>query len=370
MRILIYSPAFYPSVGGIETLVQTLAHEFVREGHEVKVVAQTTGLSADDDEQFPYEVIRRPRAARLLGLARWCEIYFQPNVSLRGLWPLAFTRRRAWVAAHNNWYTRADGTLGWQDRLKHFLARYATGISVSPAVAAHVSGAPSVVIPNAYREDVFRLMPHVERDRELVFAGRLVSDKGADLLLDALAQLKTRGLAPRLTIVGGGPEEEALRRQVEELGLAGQVSFTGIKRSVELAQLLNAHRVMVVPSRWNEPFGIVALEAVACGCVVVGSSGGGLPDAIGPCGMTFPNNDAEALAHALEELLTSEHLVASFRAGAELHLSRHRPREVARAYLKVFEQALGGGAMDEGQEIQVHAKTLEAAKRRVSVERR
>ena len=116
--------------------------------------------------------------------------------------------------------------------------------------------------------------------------------------------------------------------------------FAGVKSGDELAQLLNAHKVMVVPSRWDEPFGIVALEAVACGCAVVGSAGGGLPEAIGPCGVTFPNNDAVALARALEDLLTNDAKLASLRAGAEAHLARHRPREVARAYLKVFEQAL------------------------------
>lgn len=350
MKILIYSPAFHPSVGGIETLVSTLAREFAREGHEVKVVTRTpaAATAAGGDGEFPFEVVRGPGRLRLLRLVRWCEVYFQPNVSLRGLWPLALARR-PWVVSHNNWYARPGGRLIWRDRLKHLLARRATGISVSPAVAAHVARAPSVVIPNAYREDVFRLMPGFERERELVFVGRLVSDKGADLLLDALAQLKTRGLAPRLTIVGGGPEEEALRRQAEELGVAGRVSFAGVRRGEELAQLLNAHRVMVVPSRWDEPFGIVALEAIACGCAVVGSEGGGLPEAIGPCGVTFPNNDAGALARALEDLLTNDARLASLRAGAQAHLARHRPREVARAYLKVFEQALhvstacGGG---------------------------
>ncbi|HWS99661.1 MAG TPA: glycosyltransferase family 4 protein [Pyrinomonadaceae bacterium] len=342
MKILIYSPAFHPGVGGIETLVQTLAREFAREGHEVKVVSLTPAASADDEE-FPFEVVRGPGRLRLLRLVRWCEVYFQPNVSLRGLWPLAFAPR-PWVVSHNNWYARPGGRLIWRDRLKHLLARKATGISVSRAVAAHVAGAPSVVIPNAYREDVFRLRPSVERNVEMVFVGRLVSDKGADLLLDALAQLKTRGLAPRLTIVGGGPEQEALRRQAEELGVADRVRFAGVRRGEELAQLLNAHRVMVVPSRWDEPFGIVALEGIACGCAVVGSEGGGLPDAIGPCGVTFPNNDAAALARALDDLLTNDAKLASLRAGADAHLARHRPREVARAYLKVFEQALRGGS--------------------------
>lgn len=340
MKILIYSPAFFPSVGGLETLVATLAAEFVESGHEVRVASNTP---AHEPKDFSFEVIRRPNARKLLGLVRWCDVYFQANISLRGLWPLMFFTR-AWVASHNNWYQRAGGRRAWQDRLKHYLSRRATGISVSTAVAEHVA-APSVIIPNAYRADVFRVMPQVVRDKDLVFVGRLVSDKGADLLLDALALLKSRGLKPLLTVVGCGPEESALRHQARKLDLANQVEFTGVKRDTELAGILNAHRIMVVPSLWKEPFGIVALEGIACGCVVVGSEGGGLKDAIGPCGVTFPNGNVEALADAIGGLLTDEAKLQSFRAGAETHLALHHPAAVARAYLQVFEQAVNGRNM-------------------------
>ena len=64
----------------------------------------------------------------------------------------------------------------------------------------------------------------IQRDREIVFLGRLVSDKGVNLLIDALAQLKSKGLAPRLTIIGNGPEELNLRQQVQSLELIEQVS--------------------------------------------------------------------------------------------------------------------------------------------------
>ena len=91
---------------------------------------------------------------------------------------------------------------------------------------------------------------------------------------------------------------------------------------------------------WQEPFGIVALEAIGCGCVVVGSAGGGLPEAIGPCGVTFPNHDAAALARRLAELLESGEKIAALRAAAPAHLDRHRRSVVAARYLQVFAQAL------------------------------
>ncbi|MBA3710884.1 MAG: glycosyltransferase family 4 protein [Pyrinomonadaceae bacterium] len=335
MRILIYSPAFYPSIGGLETLVSILAHEFIAQGHEVRLVSQTPSKG---DERFPFKVIRQPSPFRLLKLVRWCDLFFQPNISLKGIWPL-FLTFKPWVVSHNNWYTRADGRLAWQDRLKHFLVRFANSISVSRAVAAHIA-VPSTVIPNTYREDIFRLMPEVERDRELLFLGRLVSDKGADLLLDALAKLKACGLTPRLTIVGGGPEKAALHQQAEDLRVHDQIDFAGIKTHSELPQILNAHRILVVPSRWHEPFGIVALEGIACGCTVVGSEGGGLRDAVGSCGVAFPNGDAEALAQTLADLLSDPGKLSVYEAHREAHLSRHRKSEVAKAYLQVFEEAI------------------------------
>ena len=96
---------------------------------------------------------------------------------------------------------------------------------------------------------------------------------------------------------------------------------------------------MAVPSRWAEPFGIVALEGIACGCVVVGTNLGGLPEAIGPCGVTVPNADTSAMARALRSLLENDRLRADYRSCAPVHLARHSRLEVARSYLRVLESA-------------------------------
>ena len=314
-----------------------LAREFVRQGHAVKLVSQVPGDNST--RTFPFPIIRRPGPRELLSLTRWCDVFFQPQMSLKGLWPLLLARK-PWVVAHNAWYERADASLGWQDYLKHFCSRFATGISVSESVAAHVT-TPSKVIPNTYREDVFRLMPEIPRDRDLVFLGRLVSAKGVDLLLEALAELKRQGITAGLTVIGEGPEEENLREQTKQLGLEDQVDFAGAKFDEDLARMLNAHLILVVPSRWQEPFGIVALEGIACGCVVIGSEGGGLKDAIGPCGVTFPNGDVKALTRALEDSLSRGDELDEYRERADEHLARHGTEKIAAEYLKVFARALG-----------------------------
>ena len=335
MNILIYSPSFYPNVGGLETVISILAHEFFERGHKVKLVSEIPDPEA---KVFPFEVYRSPSFTGLLELTQWCNIYFQGCVSLKGLWPLLIIRKPL-VVSHHTWYRRLDGSLGWQDHIKRFVTRFATNISASRDLAEEVP-APSTVVPNPYRADIFHKMPEITRDREIVFLGRLVSDKGVDLLLDALAEIKQRGMTPNLTIIGKGPEESRLHQQVKKLDLTNQVNFVGVKVGKELARLLNAHQIIVVPSRWREPFGVVALEGIACGCVAIGSERGGLKDAIGPCGVTFPNGDSKALTQVLFDLLSSPGEMSLYRTQAESHLSKHKQAEVAKAYLQIFERVV------------------------------
>jgi glycosyltransferase involved in cell wall biosynthesis len=343
MKILLSSHVFAPSIGGLETVSFLLAREFVRRGHEVKVVTQTPEASPAD---VGLPVIRCPRPWQWLQLTRWSEVFFHNNISLRAAWPLLFCRR-PWVVAHHIWIARMDGRLAWPDRLKRFLLRFAINIAISQSLADSLP-VKCTVIGDPYQDDLFVHRPEVARDRDLVFLGRLVSDKGVDVLLEALVHLRQRGLTPGLTIIGSGSDEVALRRQTSALDLDGQVVFAGAKQGRALAELLNRHKILVAPSRWREPFGVVALEGLACGCVVVGSEGGGLKAAIGPGGCTFPNGDVNALADRLEGLLRQPERLIGYRQNVEAHLARHRPAAVTQAYLAVFREACGREVPDLG----------------------
>jgi glycosyltransferase involved in cell wall biosynthesis len=168
----------------------------------------------------------------------------------------------------------------------------------------------------------------------------LVSEKGIDVLLKALAKLRAHGFSPKLTIVGAGPESTAMKQMAEALELNNQVIFAGLKRDEELVTLLRKHKVLVIPSKYDEPFGVVALEGIACGCVVVGSAGGGLPEAIGPCGITVPNGDPSALAQALEQLLLNPNERKRLLFRAPKHLARFHPTTIAETYLALFHSKL------------------------------
>jgi len=328
VKILLGSHYFFPSTGGIEIATNLLAREFMALGLEVRVITQSQG-----DGAFPFPVIRRPRAMELFRQVRWCDIFLQNNISLRTLWPLCFVRRPLYIT-HQTWITNADGTTGWPHRLKRFVLRCATSLAISRAIAEQLP-VPSIQVGNPYDDEVFKNSQGT-RERELIFVGRLVSDKGADLLLEALSLLKSK---PRLTVAGDGPERAGLERQVADLKLEAQVDFIGNQTSEQLADVLNRHQILVVPSRWREPFGIVALEGIACGCVVVGSAAGGLAEAIGPCGVTFPNGDARALASAVERLLEDPPERDRIRHLSGRHLAQFTPRHVAETYLRAMTKA-------------------------------
>jgi glycosyltransferase involved in cell wall biosynthesis len=268
----------------------------------------------------------------LLSELKWCDVFLQNNISLRTWWPRFFVRRPFFIT-HQTWIFHERKRSGWTSRLKLSVLRTARNFAISRAIAAELP-VHSVVVGNPYDDQMFRNLENADRSGDLIFVGRLVSDKGVDLLLRALAALRQSGIQSRLTIVGDGPERPALERQAQDLGLSASITFVGQENGSGLAERLNHHRILVVPSRWPEPFGIVALEAIACGCVVVGSAEGGLPEAIGPCGLTFPNGNEAALAAVLRELLENPQRVAELRSGAGAHLGRFSRREVAKTYLQ------------------------------------
>jgi glycosyltransferase involved in cell wall biosynthesis len=308
MRVLVSTYDFAPQIGGTETACLTLCDGLVSRGHDVTVVTSTPAAAGTKD-RYPFEVVRLPSLLEQARLVRAHDVLWQNGLCLR--LPGLFTSLTPKVFVHH---------LPPQHLyIQRLVCRTGTNVYISRMMQATI-GLPGIVIPNSYDEDIFRLLPDVPRDLDFAYVGRLVPEKGVDVFIDALARLGSRRFTA--TIIGAGPEEERLKAQVDASGVADRVTFPGIVRGDALARLLNRHRVLVVPSRWEEPFGIVALEGAACGCVVVGTQSGGLVEAVGPCGPLVPKEDPQALAAALARLADHPDELAAFRDKAAAHLQR------------------------------------------------
>ncbi|MDQ8729365.1 glycosyltransferase family 4 protein [Bradyrhizobium sp. LHD-71] len=317
MRILICSYDFYPRIGGTETAGLTLATGLAERGYDITVV--TVSPATDEDTAtFPFRIVRNPGPLELLRLFKAANLVWHNQVSLRLLWPILLVRRPL-VLVHHSPLATDTGPGPRFSALKRMACMLGHNAFVSEAYR-EAADLPGRVIYNTYDEATFHAWPDVVRDRDVVFLGRLVREKGADILIDALASLAAEGTPLSATIIGSGPEEQALKTQASAHGLAELVEFTGALRGETLARTLARHRLMAMPSRWFEGLPISAVEALACGCVVVGADSGGLPEAIGPCGMVVAKDSAPALAAALTRLTTDATLYESCKAQIPQHL--------------------------------------------------
>ncbi len=178
----------------------------------------------------------------------------------------------------------------------------------------------------------------VPANNELLFVGQLIKGKGVDLLLDAVAQL---AVPFHLTVAGDGNAREALEQRAAELELGSSVTFAGWVPREELDTLYDRCRVLAVPSRWAEPFGMIGLEAMHRGRPVVGFAVGGIPDwlADGVNGYAVPERDTGRFAEAVAALLSDIDLARSMgRRGRE----RLEDAFSFERYLDRLEEVFGG----------------------------
>ena len=312
MKILVYLEKSDVR-GGIEIFAERHVARLRAEGHEVDIasdVHQEMGLfdeiivhkCADVAtlEKFPPEKTVYyihdhepicPRTYAYTPLRRNCT-------RAGGVWPciLCAPLCRGWKSAL--------GRVFAQGRRKRAMARFRRLVVISEFMkgrlvangipAEKIAVEPPVIRKVETGESVPRYPLPVPRV-DLLFAGQLIRGKGVQLLLAALARLKT----PRtLDIVGTGNMEPKLKALAAELGIADRVRFNGFQQNPQ--DWMRAARCVVVPSFWQEPYGLVAAEAVALGRPVVAFAIGGLPEACGGKATLVPPGDVAALAKALE----------------------------------------------------------------------
>lgn len=174
--------------------------------------------------------------------------------------------------------------------------------------SAGVPGAAPAVLPNPIDiEELPPPLPAAARERVVLFAGRLVADKGADAFVRAWGAVRARCPGWRAVMIGAdryGPDSPqtpflaALRAAAPAAG----VELTGYLPRPEVLAWLARAAVAVVPSRWPEPFGLAALEAMASGAALIASPVGALPEVVGEAAVWALPDDGEALAAAMAGL--------------------------------------------------------------------
>lgn len=335
MRVLLVCRAFHPRIGGVETVMSLLARALLSKGHGVTLATDTPAGS--EMRGLPFAVHRLPGASKLRRLARAADITLLANLEPKKLPPLLLSGTPL-VVQHHHLY-RAPSIHGpIKGGAIALIARQLPGIAVSRYLQADTLS--EWVVHNPYDAELFTdRIPWPERSRDVVFAGRLVKAKGADVLLRALARLAELGQRPSLTIVGSGPEEAALMALAARHKLGDTVVFAGSQPPAALAEIYTAHKVSVVPSTEPEGFGLAAIESLACGCVPVISDIGGLPEAVGPYGVRAPPGDPDALAAILGSVLSSAD-PPERTLSLSHHLEALAPGRVAQRYLSIFEACI------------------------------
>ena len=268
----------------------------------------------------------------------------------------------------------------WLDRLgvrrqAIAAARQSSAIlAVSTSVAATIRAelgvnAPAVsVVPVGVDRGLFAPAPDgVRRPDQILFVGFLNFNKGADVLLHAMALLRRRGKRCRLLFAGGSfyrntrQQEETIRRLSRELDLESEVSFLGHRPPEEIARLMRESALVVLPSR-SESFGAVLVEALASGTPVVATRCGGPEDIVdASVGVLVPPDDPEALADAMACVLARPQAYAP-EALRRYALERFSWETIVESILDVYGAVAGVGGEHEG--------TVEPADDRLALDER
>lgn len=337
LKIIFLSHSFAPAIGGIEASSVLLADVFAKRGHEVIIMTMTKGPNTAG---LPYKVVRNPGLLLMLKYHAWADIVYENNPCLRLGWPKLLFGNPSVIALHT-WITRSDGSVSLIDKIKlYWLAKANKVIAVSKEIQNRC-WPKAIVIGNSFNSDLFKIR-HLNRKKDFVFLGRLVSDKGADLAIRAFADMAffnpLASLADAdLTIIGAGPEQVHLENLAAALPDPNRIKFVGSLTGNELVDELNRHSFMFIPSIWEEPFGIVALEGIACGLIPIASDGGGLPDAVGRAGVIFRRGKLDSLIQVSTNLVTSDILQSKCLSAAPAHLDRFSSSTVTNAFINVLE---------------------------------
>ncbi len=276
-----------------------------------------------DEEPYNLATYLAIRAARRAG----AKTLFFSWQNLKRRYPFPFGLIERWVLAH------ADHALvGSQEAAGIWGEKGFMGpLSVIPQFGVD----PELFTPPA--------LPGAHRRFTIGYAGRLVPEKGLDLLIEAAARLPGEWY---LRLLGAGPEREALRTRAGLLNIGGSVSVEEPRPSTGMPGFYHDLDAFVLPSRtqrnWKEQFGRVLIEAMACGVPVIGARSGAIPEVIGEAGLLFPEGDAAALRDQLHRLMADDSLRRALAmAGRRRVLAHFTQAQIAAQTVDVYRELAG-----------------------------
>ena len=343
MNLLIIGIDFTPCSGGIGSYTKELS-TFLSKEDNVTVLATGISNARVFDHGCSYRIIRTPsipilRHIALFAYVPWLLWRHEIDAVLHIVWITALISHLWSCLLPVPYFVSVHGTeirddkISWRRRLKGYLKgwrilalRKAKGIfpvshfSARLVMSLGIEQSGIEVMLNGV--DTERFKPNAShhnenKQKKLLTVARLDLNKGHDYVLKALSMLKEQGLTPNYTIVGQGHEEMRLRQMVQDLGLEGQVVFTGFIPGNKLPAIYTFSDIYVMASReipgrldLVEGFGISFLEASASGLPVVAGNSGGVSDAVhhGKTGLLVNPDNPEDIASAIKGLLIDEDL--------------------------------------------------------------
>jgi glycogen(starch) synthase len=385
MKLLIYSNFFAPSVGGVETLVLSLARGLAglrapNDDPEFEITLLTQTLAEGfDDTSLPFRVVRRPTLIQLWDFIRGSDVVHVAGAAVPPIL-LGLLARKPVVVEHHGFHTicpngqlliepvgtpcpghfmagrhreclRCNSGQGWFASRKLWLLTFVRRFlckrvsrNITPTVwLGGLVQLPSVVaIPHGVEvvTPALDLSAAPSRIPVVAFQGRLVTTKGVGILLDAARILLGQNRTFELLIIGDGPERTSLELISQAAPLAGRVRFAGRLLGGKLDAALAEASVVVVPSVGGEVFGLVVAENMLRGLLVITSDLGAFAEVLGEGGVTFRTGDAEELARQLARFLDDPILAAEqAKRGRRRAVEFCDFRRMLEAHARVYEDA-------------------------------
>ena len=387
MKLLIYSHFFAPSIGGVETIVLSLARGLAEVRNstsapefEVTLVTQTAAGNFKDDA-LPFRVVRRHGLFQLWRLIRSSDVVHLAGPALAPLF-LGLLARRPVVIEHHGFQTicpngqllieqqsapcpghfmagrhgeclRCNSGQGWLASWKLWLLTFVRRF-LSTQASANIT-------PTQWLGDLLNLprvtaIPHGLEARPAIhrtasspdtpviaFMGRVVTTKGVLLLLKAARILQGQGRRFELLIIGDGPERTSLEQFARDSQIAGLVRFVGRLYGDQLEAALAEVAAVVVPSLGGEVFGLVVAENMLRGLPVVASDLGAFVEVLGGAGLTFRTADAADLASVLARLLDDPSDAARLGQQARQHaLDFLNKSRMIEGHFRIYQSVCGG----------------------------